>query len=67
VLAGRLLAQQFKDLPEPLHVAFGLFKVLGEDLLQFLALRAFRGLWQRLHQLIFRAIKIPQLVYQNFS
>ncbi len=65
MLSGRLLVQMHEDLLQTLNLSLGLFQMLCKKLLQLRILRALRKLWQRLHQLILRAVHIAQLIQQN--
>ncbi len=62
VLAGRLLVQPFEDPFQPLGVPLGLFQMAGKQVLQVFAGRSLGHLRQRFHQLVFRAIQVPQFI-----
>jgi hypothetical protein len=63
VLAGGLLFQVLEYLLQPLHLSFRFFEVAGEKSFQVLARGAFRHLRQRLDQLIFSAVQVPQFIH----
>src|ERR1700693_5793508 len=63
LFALRTFSQRLENLFQTFHVPLGLFQVLFKSRAQFLRRRRLRHLWQRLQQLIFRAIQILQFFH----